>query len=29
MAATADWSSADAFLWNEVDRVSTTWTKVE
>ena len=25
----ADWSSADAFLWNEVDRVTTTWTKVE
>ena len=25
----ADWSSADTFLWNEVDRVSTSWTKVE
>ena len=29
VAATADWSSADAFLWNEVASVSTTWTKVE
>ena len=29
VASTADWSSADAFLWNEVDSVSTTWTKVE
>jgi hypothetical protein len=29
VAATADWSSADAFLWNEVDSVTTTWTKVE
>jgi len=25
----ADWSSADAFLWNEVGSVTTTWTKVE
>ena len=27
--ATADWSSLDAFLWNDVADVSTTWTKVE
>ena len=29
MGADADWSSLDAFLWNEVDSVTTTWTKVE
>jgi len=29
IGADADWSSLDAFLWNEVDSVTTTWTKVE
>ena len=28
MAAIGDWSSADAFLWNEKSDVTTTWTKV-
>jgi hypothetical protein len=29
IASLADWSSADAFLWNEVAGVTTTWTKIE
>ena len=28
VGALADWASTDAFLWNEVTDVTTTWTKV-